>query len=75
MRAGVLDETDCARRRAVADQVLAQQANAHRRQSGAGSSSERIAGIQYWRMRSPIGVPGPTLQRYSLSVWLSTRSS
>ena len=29
-------------------------------QSGDGSSSERTAGIQYWRMRSPMGVPGPT---------------
>src|SRR5690606_19034052 len=40
-------------------------------QSGAGSSSERMAGIQYWRMRLPMGVPGPTLQSSSLSLALS----
>ena len=34
-------------------------------QSGEGSSSERSAGIQYWRIRLPIGVPGPTRQRIS----------
>src|SRR5206468_2522720 len=40
-------------------------------QSGEASSSERTAGIQYWRMRSPPGVPGPTRQSRSLSCWLS----
>ena len=44
-------------------------------QSGAGSSSDRIAGIQYWRMRLPIGVPGPTRHRSSLSSLLSMSSS
>src|SRR4051794_18587504 len=42
-------------------------------QSGEGSSSERMAGIQYSRIHSPIAVPGPMRQRYSLSVWLSIR--
>ena len=44
-------------------------------QSGEGSSSERMAGIQYWRIKSPMGVPGPMRQRYSLSVWLSNSVS
>ena len=35
-------------------------------QSG-GSSSEVMAGSQYWRMRSPMGAPGPTLVSSSLS--------
>ena len=38
-------------------------------QSGDGSSSDSSAGIQYWRMRSPIGVPGPT-RHSSLVVFL-----
>src|SRR5215216_3477018 len=40
-------------------------------QSGAGSSSERTAGIQYWRMRLPITVPGPIRHMTSLSSMLS----
>src|SRR5579883_3067306 len=42
--------------------------------SGAPSdvtSSDRTAGIQYWRMRSPISVPGPMRHSVSLSAWLS----
>src|SRR5438093_9737153 len=39
--------------------------------SGSGSSLESAAGTQYWRMRAPIGVPGPTRQRSSLSSRLS----
>ena len=33
----------------------------------ASSSDDRAAGIQYWRISSPIGVPGPTRVRSSLS--------
>jgi hypothetical protein len=40
-------------------------------QSGSGSSSDLTAGIQYWRIKSPIGVPGPIRVRYSLSCRLS----
>src|SRR3989442_1867875 len=36
-------------------------------QSGPGSSLEVKTGIQYCRMRSPVGVPGPTRQSSSLS--------
>src|SRR3989304_5392129 len=39
--------------------------------SGAGSSRLMRTGSQYWRRRSPIGVPGPTRQRSSLSWALS----
>src|SRR5579883_2955340 len=42
--------------------------------SGAPSdvtSSDRTAGIQYWRMRSPISVPGPMRHSSSLSALLS----
>src|SRR5262245_6846285 len=35
--------------------------------SGVGSAEEGRHGIQYWRIRSPIGVPGPTRHRSSLS--------
>ena len=42
--------------------------------SGSASSSERMAGSQYCRMRLPIGVPGPIRHRYSLSALLSIRS-
>src|SRR5687768_10005660 len=35
--------------------------------SGAGSSLETRAGIQYWRSSAPIGVAGPTRQSSSLS--------
>src|SRR5262245_67709 len=35
--------------------------------SGSGSAEEGKHGIQYWRSRSPIGVPGPTRHRSSLS--------
>src|SRR5947208_9577631 len=42
------------------------------------SSLERRAGIQYWRMSSPIGVPGPTWVKSSfsslLSIWKTSRS-
>src|ERR1051325_4810344 len=41
--------------------------------SGSGSSLESAAGIQYWRISAPIGVPGPTRQRSSLSSRLSMR--
>src|SRR5579872_6279548 len=41
--------------------------------SARGSSSDLAAGIQYWRIRSPIGVPGPMRVRYSLSCLLSMR--
>src|SRR5581483_2803224 len=44
-------------------------------QSGEGSSSERTAGIQYSRKTLPMGVPGPTRQRYSLSTLLSIQFS
>ena len=40
-------------------------------QSGAGSSLVSRAGIQYCRMRSPIGVPDPTRQSSSLSSLVS----
>ncbi len=43
--------------------------------SGAGSSCELTAGIQYWRIRSPMGVPGPTLHISSLSWSLSMSCS
>src|SRR6184192_2368123 len=35
--------------------------------SRSGSSLVMSAGIQYWRNRAPVGVPGPTLQSSSLS--------
>src|SRR5262245_28237164 len=35
--------------------------------SGSGRADEGRHGIQYWRSRSPIGVPGPTRHRSSLS--------
>jgi hypothetical protein len=40
-------------------------------QSGAGNSLGMSAGIQYWRMKLPIGVPGPTRHMYSFSSALS----
>src|SRR5205823_3582704 len=40
-------------------------------QSGDGSSSDRTAGIQYSRNMFPIGVPGPTRHKSSLSVALN----
>src|SRR2546425_168715 len=40
---------------------------------GSGSSLESAAGIQYSRISAPIGVPGPTRQRSSLSSRLSMR--
>src|SRR5215213_6013534 len=40
-------------------------------QSGLGSSSEVMPGIQNRRQRSPIGVPGPTWHMVSLSCLLS----
>ncbi len=40
-------------------------------QSGPGSSVERSAGIRYWRMRLPIGAPGPTRVISALSSLLS----
>src|SRR5579864_3442398 len=39
--------------------------------SGAGTSDDSMPGIQYWRMNSPIGVPGPVRQMNSFSSWLS----
>jgi nitrite reductase/ring-hydroxylating ferredoxin subunit len=36
-----------------------------------GNSSDMNAGTQDWRISSPMGVPGPTLQRTSLSCLLS----
>jgi hypothetical protein len=40
-------------------------------QSGEGNSALWTAGIQYWRMRLPIGVPGPQRVIISLSAALS----
>src|SRR5262245_4323231 len=40
-------------------------------QSGLGSSLDIMAGSQYWRMRLPIGVPGPTFVISSLSSLVS----
>jgi len=34
----------------------------------ASSSDDRQAGSQYWRMRAPIGVPGPMRVRKSFSL-------
>src|SRR3979409_140993 len=43
-------------------------------ESAAGNSEESMAGSQYWRIRLPIGVPGPTLVTRSLSSLLSMAS-
>src|SRR5215831_12256415 len=43
------------------------------RSSGAGRSREGRNGIQYWRMNSPMTVPGPTRVRASLSSFDSMR--
>src|SRR5918992_3852548 len=43
--------------------------------SGAGSSEDMRAGIQYWRMRSPMGVPGPTRVSSAFSSALSIAAS
>src|SRR5438105_15870339 len=40
-------------------------------QSGSGRSTERIAGSQYRRNTSPMGVPGPTRHRSSFSCFVS----
>src|SRR5689334_22736666 len=42
-----------------------------RGQPSASSSEETKAGSQYWRIRFPMGVPGPTRQRTSLSFFES----
>src|SRR5215472_6502407 len=42
---------------------------------GSGISAVRHAGVQYRRSSSPIGVPGPTRHRISLSSLLSTPTS
>ena len=52
---------------AEGDEVLAQQPDAHRRAVRRRQLVEQQAGIQYWRIRSPIGVPGPTRVSSSLS--------
>src|SRR5262245_2207959 len=43
-------------------------------ESGDGTSDESMAGTQYWRIRSPIGEPGPTRVTSSLSSLLSMRA-
>ena len=66
MRAAVIEDADPARAVAKRDQLLAQSI----RRSGspsAVSSVDRQAGSQYWRIRAPIGVPGPTRVSNSFS--------
>src|SRR3979409_821996 len=43
-------------------------------ESGRGNSEASMAGSQYWRIRLPIGVPGPTRVTSSLSSLLSMAS-
>ena len=60
---------------AESDQLLAQQQHSHRiavRLRAARDDS--MAGIQYWRMNLPIGVPGPVRQISSFSSRLSMDS-
>ena len=75
MRAGVLDEPDRARGDAEGDEVLAEEADAEGRAVRSGSSLDSTAGIQYSRMRAPMGVPGPIRQSSSLSSRLSMGAS
>ena len=55
------------------DEVLAQEAEAQRRAVRLRQLPESSAGIQYWRIRLPIGVPGPTRHISSLSCWSASQ--
>src|SRR6266545_5920929 len=61
-------------RLALSRKAMRSSPNSRRRtglESGCASSLESIAGIQYWRIRSPVVEPGPTRVNTSLSSLLS----
>ncbi len=68
VRAVVGDQAELVARGPERDQVLAEEAQAHWcRRRVLAARSARKAGSQYSRMNAPMGVPGPTRQRSSLS--------
>ena len=58
MRTVVLDQTDLAVGVSKTDELLTDKQDSNWSESGAGTSEDSMAGTQYWRIRSPIGVPG-----------------